>query len=250
MKEKIKKEKIEVKGAMDESVAYRAEKIFARNWFIIAIFSFCVVFYAVYVSEKAIAALVKIEKTVYESSLYTVMTTVDGRSIKVNKTRLEAKFIEKWLAKTIVSNFIISRSELTKGFQINSFKTPKEVIKSSYKLRYIYEDLISDKEKQAQKDLRTYIFKLQSMLGNDTLPEYITINSYSTTYFRFNDSKFSMKVNAKVGTINYDISRDKKYARQGEIPIEIEGYVDLSRSTELNPYGLIIKTFTIGVMVK
>jgi len=88
------------------------------------------------------------------------------------------------------------------------------------------------------------------MLGDDTMPEFITINRYSIESFTFNENKFSMKVNVNVGTINYDLSRDEKYEKQGNIPIVVSGYVDLAKSTELNPYGLILNNFKIGVMVK
>lgn len=236
--------------AKDETILFKAERIFAKNWFIIALISFAVTFYALYVAEKTANAIKKLEDTVYTNNLYTIMTTVDGRSIKVKKTRLEAKFIEKWLAKTLVTNFIVSRAELTHNFTINKFSTPKDVIKNSYKLQFIYTDLISKKDKKAQQDLRTYLFKLQSMLGDDTMPEFITINNYAVEYFKFNDNKFSMKVNVSVGTINYDISRDEKYEKKGTIPIEVTGNVNLSESTELNPYGLLIQNFKIGVMTK
>ena len=246
----IKKEKPVNELAKNESVLFKAERIFAKNWFIIALLSFAVTFYALYVSEKTANAIKELKDTVHTNNLYTIMTTVDGRSIKVKKTKLEAKFIEKWLSKTLVTNFIVSRSELTHNFSINQFSTPKDVISNSYKLQFIYTDLISKENKEAQQNLRTYLFKLQSMLGEDTMPEFITINNYSVEYFKFNNNIFSMKVNVTVGTINYDISQDEKYEKKGNIPIEVTGYVDLSKSTELNPYGLLIKKFNIGVMVK
>lgn len=248
--DELKEKKIINEIAKDESILFKAERIFAKNWFIIALLSFSVTFYALYVSEKTANAIKKLEDTVYTNNLYTIMTTVDGRSIKVKKTKLEAKFIEKWLAKTLVTNFIVSRSELTHNFSITQFSTPRDVIKNSYKLQFIYTDLMSKEDKEVQQNLRTYLFKLQSMLGEDTMPEFITINNYHTEYFKFNSNEFSMKVNVSVGTINYDISRDEKYEKKGHVPIEVTGYVDLSKSTELNPYGLLIKKFNIGVMVK
>jgi len=254
MSEKIEENKVEVKVkkeiATNESIAFKAERVFAKNWYIIAILSISVAFYALYVSEKTANAINSLKDTVYTNNLYTIMTTVDGRSIKVKKTKLEAKFIEKWLAKTLVTNFIVSRAELTHNFKINKFASPKDVITNSFKLQFIYTDLMSKKDKEAQQNLRTYLFKLQSMLGDDTMPEFITINRYSIESFTFNENKFSMKVNVNVGTINYDLSRDEKYEKQGNIPIVVSGYVDLAKSTELNPYGLILNNFKIGVMVK
>ncbi len=244
-KKTIKKEFTE-----DETLAFKAERIFAKNWFVIAIVSIGITFYALYVLEKTASAIEDLKDTVYTNNLYTIMTTVDGRSIKVKKTKLEAKFIEKWLAKTLVENFIVSRSEITDNFKVNKFTSPSDVIANSYKLQFIYQDLMSKKNKESQKDLRTYLFKLQSMLGEDKMPEFITINNYKVEYFKFNQNSFSIKVNVSVGTVNYDLSKDSKYEKRGVVPIEVKGYVDLAESTELNPYGLIIKNFKIGVVVK
>jgi len=242
---KVKKEFTE-----DETIVFKAERLFAKNWFVIALISISVTFYGLYVLEKTATAIEELKDTVYTNNLYTIMTTVDGRSLKVKKTKLEAKFIEKWLAKTLVENFIVSRSEITDNFRITKFTTPKDVISNSYKLQFLYKDLMSKEDKTVQKDFRTYLFKLQSMLGEDKMPEFITINNYNIDYFNFNQNTFSMKVNVTVGTINYDLSKDEKYEKKGIVPIIVNGYVDLSKSTELNPYGLLLKSFNIGVMIK
>ncbi|RXI43423.1 hypothetical protein CRU99_07770 [Malaciobacter mytili] len=236
--------------SQSESIVFKAERIFAKNWFVIAFISISLAFYSVYVSEKNANAVLQLEKMVQNNNLYAIMTTIDGRSIKVTKTKLEAKFIEKWLANTIVSNFIVSRSEITKDGKQSKFTSPKDVIKNSFKLQFIYSDLMSKKDVQSQKDLRTYLFKLQAMIAEDNLPEYITIREYTSEYFTFKENTFEIKVNVKVLTNNYDISTDQYYLKKGVIPISVKGYVDLSKSTELNPYGLIIETFNIGVITK
>lgn len=244
------KKKEKLVSTEDETVVYKAERLFAKNWFIIAIFSIAVSFYALYVAQDTAQANKELKEEVRSNNLYVVFTTADGRSIKVQKTKIEPKYIEKWLARTLVDNLIVSRAELTDNYRISKFTSPADVIKNSHKLQFIYTDLMNKNDVESQKYLRTYLFKLQAMMAENTLPEIITINEYNNEYFNFNENNFSIKINAKVFTINYDISTDEKYEKIGVVPIEVEGYVDLSKSTELNPYGLIIKSFKIGVISK
>lgn len=244
------KKKEKLLSTDDETVVYKAERLFAKNWFIIAVFSIAVSFYALYVAQNTAKANQGLINEVRSNNLYVVFTTADGRSIKVQKTKLEPKYIEKWLARTLVDNLIVSRAELTDNYRISQFGSPADVIKNSHKLQFIYNDLMKKEDVESQKYLRTYLFKLQAMMADNTLPEIITINEYNNEYFKFSENKFNIKTNVRVFTINYDISTDEKYEKIGVIPIEVEGYVDLAKSTELNPYGLIIKSFKIGVMSK
>jgi hypothetical protein len=240
----------EEKKPQEEGFNFKAERFFGKNWYLIAALSFITVFYALYTAEKTAGAIQDLEKIVRDNNLYTIMTTTDGRAIKVVKQKVEAKFIEKWIVKTLATNLIVSRSELTNNYKINAFKSAKDVIANSYKLQFIWSDLLNQDNKMAVNDFKSYLVSLKALLGEDKLPETFTINNYTVESFNFNQNKFETKIHVKVGTTNYNISKDEHYEKIGTITILARGQVDLSKSTELNPYGLVMDAFKIKLVTK
>lgn len=234
----------------EEGFSFRAERFFGKNWFLIALLSFVTVFYSLYVSEKTATTINELKAIVKNNNLYTVMTTTDGRAIKVVKQKVEPKFLEKWIAKSLVSNLIVSRAELTNNYQVNKFTSADDVYENSYKLRFIWTDVLNKNNVNAKKDFAGYLNNLKGMLGQDMLPEVITINNYSVEKFSFKSNTFDSEISVKVGTTNYNIAEDIHYEKVGVITIKAKGNLDLSKSTELNPYGLLLDSFTIELVTK
>lgn len=245
-KKPAKKENTSVK----ESANFKCEQFFGKNWKYIAFFlGFTLLFMAYQISGLS-SSMQELEKVVNENNGKVVLTTTDGRAIKVAKEQLKAEYIKQFAISTIVNNFVISRAQLTENFQKASFKTPSEVLKTVASLRIIATDFIGADNKQAMGELTAYIQWLISAVAKDQLPEFISIRDYTIDKYEYSGNQFSAEVSIKVVAQSYILSQDKYITQNGLVKITTKGNFDLSRSTDINPYGLRFESIRINTVTK
>lgn len=237
---------------LDESYVFKAERFFAKNWIFIFVITLITIFYSLYTQKSVTDKVNRMQEMMEKANLYVVLTTVDGRSVKVQKTELSSDYIEKWLARTLVDGLIVTRAELTDNFKTTNFSDVTVILKNSYKLSNLLEYVLDEnqKESKAVDNLRTYLFALQQALVADTLPEFMNIVKYRTSSFSFKKNTFSIEVEVELSTYNRISAQNKNVFGKSKIKIQAEGILSLEDSSENNPYGLLIRRFAVEVPKK
>ena len=233
-----------------ESFAWKAERFFGKNWKFIfwgLIIAIIVIAYELHLISTRMA---KLEKTVADNNGKVVLTTIDGRAIKVTKTPLKAELLKKFIVSTLVNNMIVSRASLTNEYRKSDFKKASDILRQSKNLAMIYQNYIDKKDKTAMGYFVGYLNWILSALAQDKLPDYIDIKDYKIDSYTYNGNKWHAEITIYVSTNNYIIAKDRYERKDGEIKIVADGKVDLAESTDVNPYGVKIERFKIVMPTK
>ncbi|ULO04497.1 hypothetical protein [Campylobacter sp. RM12651] len=253
-KENIKSQKPKKQKdiTLDEGYAFKAERFFAKNWIFIFTITLVTIFYSLYTQKSVTDKVNRMQEMMEKANLYVVLTTVDGRSVKVQKTELSSDYIERWLARTLIDGLIVTRAELTDNFKTTDFSDVAVIMKNSYKLSSLLQYVLDEnpKESKAVDNLRTYLFALQQALAADTLPEFMNIVKYRTSSFSFKNNHFSIEVEVELSTYNRLSAQNKNVFGKSKIKIQAEGILSLEDSSENNPYGLLIRRFAVEIPKK
>lgn len=245
--------------ASKESLNFKCEQFFGKNWKYIAIFIAITMLIGAWELNYISSKINKLEQVVLENNEKVVLTTSDGRAIKVTKEPLKAEYLKQFATSTYINNLIVSRSQLTNNFQQVQFKDYREVMDNVPQIRNIlinFIDYKNDKEKNieinqiAVGDLRAYVQWLISATAQDKLPEYISIKDYSVEKYEYLDNKFDIEIIIKVVAQSYIIAENQYKAQQGNFKIISSGTFDLQKSNDINPYGLRITRLKIQPITK
>ena len=209
--EQPKKEKA-VHINREESINFKCEQFFGKNWKYVAGFiGICFLIFSIEIRNMS-EAMQELKKVVYDNNDKVVLTTTDGRAIRVTKEPLRAEFLKQYAISAFSNNFIVSRSQLTDNFTLNSFKTYEDVIKNAKGLAFIFETFFESGDKVA--------------------------------------NKFKMELSLKVVANSYILARGKYEPQNGTFKIYIEGSYNLEKSSDTNPYGLRVQRLKVNPVVK
>lgn len=243
----------------EETLSFKCEQFFSKNWKYVFFFVCFVFLLTVWQISTLTARMTSLEKTVAENNGFVVLTTLDGRAVKVAKEPLRAEFLKQFAVSVMVNNFVFSRSQLTDNFSKSSFKNITEVVNSVPALSNIYGNFLDskpDKEKgieinkQALGDFVSYLRWLVSAIAQDKLPEYISIRDYKLDKYEYNQNKFSMELSIFINAQSYILSQDKYISQDGIFKISVDGSFDLNKSNDVNPYGMRIERLRISPVTK
>lgn len=242
-----------------ESLNFKCEQFFGKNWKFVASFIALALIVLAYEMSEISSRMESLEKIVFENNSKVVLTTSDGRAIKVTKEPLKAEYLKQFATSTFVNSFIVSRSQLTNNFEKPNFKDYGEALNNLPNLKNIllyFMDSKEDKENNipvnavAVGDLRAYVQWLISAVAQDKLPEYIAIKDYSLEKYEYEGNKFNLELNIKVIAQSYILSQDTYVSQSGIIKIISQGSFDLTKSSDINPYGMRIERIKINPIVK
>lgn len=242
-----------------ESINFKCEQFFGKNWKFVGGFIAIALMVCAYEIAEIAARMESLEKIVLENNSKVVLTTSDGRAIKVTKEPLKAEYLKQFATSIFVNNFIVSRSQLTSNFAKSQFKDYGEVMDNVPQIRNIltnFMDYKADKEKGievnaiAVGDLRAYVQWLISAVAQDKLPEYIAIKDYSLEKYDYNSERFSIEIHIKVVAQSYIIAENNYISQFGTFKIASEGSFDLLKSSDINPYGMRIERLKIEPIIK
>ncbi len=234
----------------DETLSWKAERFFAKNWQYIfwgIIICMLVVAWSLY---NLTSRMTSLEKTVAENNGKVVLTTTDGRAIKVTKTPLKAEYLKQFTISTFVNNFIVSRAQLTDNFSKNAFTKYSDILENSKTLAMIYTDYIEKDNKQAVGDFVSYLQWLLSAIAQDKLPEYIAIRDYNVQLYEYNENAFKIVLNISVSAQSYILAQAKYLTQNGVIKLSATGTYSLEKSSDNNPYGMRLNSFAIDMITK
>lgn len=242
-----------------ESLNFKCEQFFGKNWKFVASFIALALLVLAYELSEISSRMQSLEKIVFENNSKVVLTTSDGRAIKVTKEPLKAEYLKQFATSTFVNSFIVSRSQLTNNFEKPNFKDYSEALNNLPNLKNILIYFIDSKEDKehntavnaiAVGDLRAYVQWLISAVAQDKLPEYIAIKDYSLEKYEYEGNKFNLELNIKVMAQSYILSQDTYISQQGIFKIISQGSFDLSKSSDINPYGMRIERIKINPIIK
>lgn len=242
-----------------ESLNFKCEQFFGKNWKFVASFIALVLLVIAYEMSKISERMMNLEQTVQENNGKVVLTTSDGRAIKVTKEPLRAEYLKQFVLSTYVNHFIISRSQLTNNFEKPNFKDYGELLNNVPSLRIILSEFMDSKPDEAKKievnkiavgDLRAYVQWLISATAQDKLPEYMAIKDYVIDKYEYSGNEFLIELSIKVIAQSYILSRNEYINQQGIFKIKSKGNFDLVKSSDINPYGMRIETLKIEPVIK
>lgn len=254
-----KKTQNNINSHKEESLSWKCEQFFGRNWKYVAIFVGVTTLINTYETKSIVKEIEQLKMVVTENNSKVVLTTSDGRAIKVTKEPLKAEYLKQFAVSTLINNFIISRSQLTNNFNVVSFKNTEEFFQNAPTLRNIYKNFIDNKDdkskgikanKQALGDLNAYILWLTSAVAQNKLPEYMLMKDYSINKYEYTQNKFNTEIVIKVAVQSFNIIENKYIPAESEFKIYAEGSFDLAKSNDANPYGLRIERLKINPIVK
>lgn len=234
----------------EESVSFKCEQFFGKNWKYIFTFV-CICMLVVGCEVHNIADKIdRLEKVVYENNGKVVLTTADGRAIKVIKEPLKAELLRQYALRALTNNFIVSRAQLTDNFSNNTFKTYSDILKNAKNLESSFKEYFDDDDKVAIGDFVAYLQWLLSAMATDKLPEFLSIKDYTIDKYEFNNNTFKIEISIQLVANSYILAKGKYETGGGVFKIYAEGDYDLQRSTENNPYGMKIRRLKISPVVK
>ena len=184
----------------EETMSFKCEQFFSKNWKYVFFFVCFVLLLVVWQVSSITSRMTSLEQTVANNNSYVVLTTLDGRAIKVTKEPLRAEFLKQFAVSVMVNNFVYSRSQLTDNFQKSSFKDATELLNKVPNLKLIYGSFLDSQpnkeqgievNRQAVGDLVSYLRWLISAIAQDKLPEYISIKDY---YYNWVGSSWTILV--------------------------------------------------------
>lgn len=231
-----------------ETLNFKCEQFFGKNWkFIGSFIAISMLVMAYHIGEIS-SKMDKLTEVVYENNGKVVLTTTDGRALKVVKEPLKAEYLKQFAVSTFVNNFIVSKSQLTNNFEKIQFSNASEVLDNVPSLRLILKNFIDTP--QGSGDIKAYSTWLISSVVNDKLPEYIALKDYSLDRYEYNGNKYELEISIKVIAQSWMIAKSEYVAQNGVIKIKASGSFDLSKSNDINPYGMRIDRIQINPVVK
>ncbi|WP_201273951.1 hypothetical protein [Helicobacter sp. MIT 11-5569] len=258
-KVEAKAKKGERKEHSKESLNFKCEQFFGKNWKFVGGFIAVALLVFAYEISNISERMETLEEVVRENNGKVVLTTTDGRAIKVTKEPLKAEYLKQFAISIFLNNFIVSRSQLTNNFEKPNFKNYDEVLDNVPSLRNILRNFIDSKndEKagikanpQAVGDLRAYVQWLISAVAQDKLPEYIAIKDYNLEKYEYSGNSFDIELSIIIIAQSYILSQNEYKQQQGIFKLKAQGDFDLSKSSDINPYGMRINSLKIQPVVK
>lgn len=256
----VKKAKVDSNTlTQKESMNFKCEYFFGKNWKYVAFFIGISILVFAYELNSISGRMKQLERIVLENNEKVVLTTTDGRAIKVTKEPLKAEYLKMFVVSTFVNNFIVSRSQLTNNFSQVAFKDYGEVLDNVPQIRNILRNFMDYQNvpennivvnRIAVGDLRGYVQWLINAVAQDRLPEYIVLKDYSVEKYEYEGDKFTIEVNIRVVTQSYILSRNEYQQGEGTFSISGTGRFYLERSSDVNPYGLRIESLKISPVTK
>lgn len=242
-KDKDKKPKVEKEKT--ESIAWKCEQFFGKNWKYVASFIGLVMLVNACQIGSIESRMGELEKTVADNNGKVVLTTTDGRAIRVMKEPLKAEFLKQTVVSSLVNNLVVDRRTLTNEFNKMVFNTPQEVLESVPKLGMFFVNFIKQDDQQAVGNMRGYVQWLINSIARDELPEHISIKNYRIDKYTYVGNSFETEVVITAIAQSYLISTNKYVSHSSVMKIQATGTFDLSQSTDENPYGLRYATLQI-----
>lgn len=206
-------------------------------------------------NQRALSvAMEKMTKQMDEERKSVIGLTIDGRPLQLQKTQLEAGYLENTIASTLKNYFIVSRKEITKNYTIASFKTEDDILKNSERLKIAYEEFIlfTDKEKigslppeeaelqnKGLKAFKSYITYLLMSIADNNLPHYINTTQVNIVEFQSEKNKFFIRVQMPC-VVAYIDNANRPSEGNGVNEIVADGFFDITKRTKNNPFGLKI----------
>ncbi|HDX6248320.1 TPA: hypothetical protein RPW15_001477 [Campylobacter fetus subsp. venerealis] len=234
----------------EEKLSFKCEMFFGRNWKYIFWGIVVAILIVAWELNSIRSQVKKLENVVYENNSKVVLTTTDGRAIKVVKTPLKAEYLKQFAVSTFVNNFIVSRFMLTDGFKKTNIQTYKDVLETSQNLGGVWKNFLNQENKEAVGQFVSYLQWLINAIARDRLPEYINIVSYQVNAFEYNENRYKIDISIKVATNSYILALAKYKNEQGQVRIRATGDFDLERSSDENPYGMLFDSFEIEMVTK
>jgi len=235
---------------MKESKEYQAEMYFAKNWKYIFYFLIIVLLLGIWGIFTISNRMTNLENTVAENNGKVVLTTTDGRAIKVTKEPIRAEYLKSYAVSTFVNGFIVGRANITNNFEETKFMKASDVIKNAPNLQNIWTNFIKDENKMVKGKFLSYLNWLINAIAQDKLPEFIAIQNYTVDKYEYEGNQFKVEINVYVNAQSYILSLGKYVSSKGVIKIEGEGTFNLSDSADNNPYGMSIDNFKIQMVTK
>lgn len=240
-----------------ENLNFKCEQFFGKNWKYVFFFMIFVGLIVAYELSNLSSSMQELKNTVEENNAKVVLTTTDGRAIKVTKEPLKAEYLKQFALSTYVNNFVVSRSHLTDNFSKVNFTKYSDILENVPTLQNIYQNFLDSEKKENQEidkvavgDFIAYIQWLMSAVARDALPEYMSVKDYSLDNYEYNQNTFKIEINIKIVAQSYILARDEYIKQNGNFKIISEGSFDLAKSTDVNPYGMRIKRIKIEPVVK
>jgi hypothetical protein len=234
----------------EETLSWKAEIFFAKNWKYIFWGIVVAVLVGTWELHSISSRIESLEKTVAENNGKVVLTTTDGRAIKVTKTPLKAEYLKQFALSVFVYNFIVSRAQITINFLKSNFNKFSDILENSKPLAMIYTDYLDKTNKEAVGYFISYLQWLLSAIGKDKLPEYIVMRGYTINSYEYSDNAFKLILDIQVSAQSYVLAQNQYLTQSGVIRITSSGTFDLELSTDNNPYGMRINTFSIDMITK
>lgn len=234
----------------EESLNFKCEQFFGKNWKYIFFGVSLAILVIAYEISSISYRMKSLEMIVYENNSKVVLTTSDGRAIKVTKTPLKAEYLKQFAVSTYLNHFIHSRAQLTKDFSKPSFTKYSDILENAPNLSLIFTEYIDKDDKQAVGDLVAYLQWLISAIAQDKLPEYIAIKDSHVSTYEYTANAFNIELEIRVVAQSFILAKNEYVSQNGVVKIRSEGTFDLTKSSDANPYGLRIKRFSIIVPTK
>lgn len=240
-------------------MSFKCEQFFGKNWKYVGGFIAFAILVIAWEMSSISSRMKNLEKIVHENNGKVVLTTTDGRAIRVVKEPLRAEYLKQFAVSTYLNHFVVSRSQMTKNFSRSSYNQLSDVLKEVPQLGMIYLhflDTKDDKEKgikenkQAVGEFSSYIKWLISAVAQDKLPEFISIKGHTIDQYEYIGNKFEIEMRIQITAQSYSISQDKYLVQNGEFKIISGGSFDLAKGSEYNPYGLRIEKLRVFPAVK
>ena len=163
---------------MKESTEYKAEIFFAKNWKYIFWALIVVLILQLWGWNNITGEMKDLKQVVRENNDKVVLTTTDGRAIKVTKEPIKAEYLKAYAVSTFANGFIVGRANVTNNFEETKFMKPSDVIKNAPNLANIWTNFIRDDDKILKGKFLSYLNWLINAIAKDKLPEFIAIEKY------------------------------------------------------------------------
>ena len=237
-----------------ESFNFKCEQFLGKNWKYVFTTVALVGLIGAYELNQISKRMKTLEDVVRENNEKVVMTTTDGRAIKVTKEPLRAELLKAYAIGVFVNNFVVSRTQLTDNFNNVIFKKYSDVIDNVRTLNLIYNEYIETAEGKADKvaigDFTAYLQWLISAVAQDKLPEYILIKDFIVDKYQYDGNQFEISITLKVSAQSYILARNAYVAQDGLFGITAKGSFSLENSSDVNPYGMRIHRMKFSPIVK
>jgi hypothetical protein len=194
--------------------------------------------------------MITLEEIVRDNNGKVVLTTADGRAVRVTKEPLKAEYLKQYAISTFINNLIVGRANITEDFAKAKFIKPSDILESSPKLQNIWTNFIDDDNNVAKGQFVSYLNWIINAIVTDNLPEYVAIQKHTVDTYTYNKNKYKLIIDVNVKVNSWIMSLGKSVPSLGTIRIEGTGNFDLTNSTDKNAYGMTIDTFSIQMITK